>query len=255
MMVSLLPDRPRPLLFAHRGCSSLAPENTFASFRKAREIGSPGIELDVHVCASGELIVAHDDNFTRTARDRRAIQDLDYQEIKKIDVGSWFDSLFREEHPPVLDDVLEEFCPDIYIDIELKTNITKNDPLPELLAKKIIKMGDRALKSTVVSSFNPFCLAEFKKLCPHIPTAIIWSSNKEVPLILRRGFGRMLSHCDYLKPDKNQINVFSFFRFSILEGRPLVPWTVDESDSAAKLIEIGCEGIISNRPQDLGIIR
>lgn len=253
-MVPLLPDRPRPLLFAHRGCSSLAPENTFASFRKARELGSPGIELDVHVCASGELIVAHDNDFTRTAQDGRAVRDLGYREIRNIDVGAWFDPLFRGEHPPVLDDILEEFCPDMYIDVELKTNVTKNDPLPELFAKKILKMGDRALQSIVVSSFNPFCLAKFKKLCPHIPAAVIWSSNKEVPLILRRGFGRVLSHCDYLKPDKNQVNAFSFFRFSVLEGRPLIPWTVDERGSAAKLIKTGCEGIISNRPQDMGAL-
>ncbi|MDR0602022.1 MAG: glycerophosphodiester phosphodiesterase, partial [Treponema sp.] len=198
-------------------------------------------------------IVAHDGNFTRTAGDNRVIKKLDYQEIKKIDVGSWFDSRFRGECPPILDDILEEFCPNIYIDIELKTNITKNDLLPELLAKKILKMGDRALKSVTVSSFNPFCLAEFKKLCPHIPTAIIWSADKKVPFILRRNFGRILSHCDYLKPDKNQVSSFS--RFSILEGRLLVPWTVDEPESAEKLIKIGCEGFISNRPQDLRIIR
>jgi glycerophosphoryl diester phosphodiesterase len=252
--VPLLPDRSRPLLFAHRGCSFLAPENTFAAFKKAREIGSPGIELDIHVCASGELVVAHDNDFKRTAGDNRTMEELSYQEIKRIDVGSWFDPAFRGENPPLLDDILEEFCPGIYIDIELKTKNTVNDPLPELLAKKIIRMGDRALKSVVISSFNPICLATFKRLCPHIPTAIIWSANREVPFILRRGFGRILSHCDFLKPDKNQVTLFSRFRFSVLEGRPLVPWTIDDPKTAAKLMNIGCEGIISNRPQNLGII-
>jgi len=67
-VIPLLPDRPRPLLFAHRGCSSLAPENTMAAFATALRVGSPGVELDVHRCATGELVVAHDDCFTaRTA--------------------------------------------------------------------------------------------------------------------------------------------------------------------------------------------
>ena len=98
--VPLLPDRKRPMLFAHRGCSSLAPENTMASFKKAREVGAPGIELDIHVCKSGELVVVHDDTFQRTAGDSRAIADLTLAEIQAIDVG-------KGERPPLLDDGLE----------------------------------------------------------------------------------------------------------------------------------------------------
>jgi glycerophosphoryl diester phosphodiesterase len=249
--VPLLPDRKRPLVFAHRGCSSLAPENTFASFKKAREIGAPGIELDIHVCASGELVVAHDDTFQRTAGDARAVKSLNFEEIKAVDIGSFFDPAFKGERPPLLDDVLEEFCPGMYIDIELKTRETKNDPLPGLLAEKLKRFGDRAQKSVTVSSFNPFSLLAFKKLCPQIPTAVIWSADTEVPFILRHGFGRILAHCDYLKPVYHQVNSFSRFRYTTLEGRPMIPWTVDEPQLAEKLLKTGCIGIITNRPQDM----
>jgi glycerophosphoryl diester phosphodiesterase len=243
----LLPDRSRPLIFAHRGCSSLAPENTLAAFRRARETGAPGIELDVHVCRSGELVVAHDDTFARTAGDPRAVADLSLEEIRRINVGV-HSSL--TEYPPLLDEVLEEFCPGMYIDIELKTRKTGDDPLPLLTARKLEQFGDRALCSVTVSSFNPFALAAFKKHCPTDPTAAIWSADREVPLILRRGFGRFISRCDYLKPVYLQVNRFSRFRFSVLEGRPLVPWTVDDRGLAERLLETGCEGIITNRPQD-----
>jgi glycerophosphoryl diester phosphodiesterase len=249
--VPLLPNRKRPLVFAHRGCSSLAPENTFASFKKAREIGAPGIELDVHICASGELVVAHDDTFHRTAGDPRAIKDLSLNEIKTLDIGSFFDPAFKGEHPPLLEDVLEEFCPEMYIDIELKTRKTKDDPLPGLLAEKLKQFGDGAQKSVTVSSFNPFAILSFKQLCPQIPTAIIWSADTEVPLILRYGFGRILSHCDYLKPIYKQANSFSRFRFTTLEGHPIVPWTIDALQLPEKMLKIGCTGIITNRPQDM----
>lgn len=252
----LLPDRPRPLVFAHRGCSSLAPENTLAAFRKARETGAPGMELDIHVCRSGELVVAHDDSFARTAGDPRAIADLSWEEIRKINVGGGvFPPGTRlgehtAEHPPLLDEVLEEFCPGMYIDIELKTEKTKDDPLPLLAARKLEQFGDRVLNSVTVSSFNPFALAAFKKHCPRVPTAVIWSADREVPLILRRGLGRFISRCDYLKPVHLQVNRFSHFRFSVLEGRPLVPWTIDDRGLAERVLGIGCEGIITNRPQD-----
>ncbi|GHV53114.1 glycerophosphoryl diester phosphodiesterase [Spirochaetia bacterium] len=245
--VPLLPDRKRPLLFAHRGCSSLAPENTMASFKKAREVGAPGIELDIHVCKSGELVVAHDDTFQRTAGDSRAIAELTLAEIQAIDVG-------KGEHPPLLDDVLEEFCPGMYIDIELKTRKTRDDPLPGLLAEKLKRFGDRALKSVTVSSFNPFCLAVFKKLCPQVPTAAIWSADTEVPFILRYGFGRVIADCDYVKPTHRQVHWWSHFNFHV-EGRPMVPWTIDDPGLAKKMLQLGCTGIITNRPQDLAVFR
>jgi glycerophosphoryl diester phosphodiesterase len=258
--VPLLPERKRPLVFAHRGCSSLAPENTFAAFKKARDTGAPGIELDIHVCApeglsAGKLVVAHDDTFKRTAGDERAIADLTYDEIKRIDVGSFFDSSFRGEHPPLIEEILEEFCPPLYVDIELKSSKTREDPLPELLADLLQKMGDRILRAVTVSSFNPFAIGTFKRLCPRTPTAVIYCADKEVPLILRHGFGRILSHCDYLKPRHTQVSAFNRFRFTALEGRPLVPWTIDDTALAEKMLKKGCEGIITNRPQDmLGLI-
>jgi glycerophosphoryl diester phosphodiesterase len=251
-----------------------------AAFRKARDIGAPGIELDVHICAggsragsAGELVVAHDDTFRRTVPEGpngagRPIEELDFAEIREIDVGAAFGrqspiqdtqaagpgASFTGEHPPLLDQMLEEFCPDMYIDIELKTRKTKEDPLPFQVADLLRRMGDRILKSVTVSSFNPFSIREFKKLCPQVPTAIIWSADTEVPFPLRYGFGRFLSHCDYLKPVHRQVNRFSHFRFSALERRPLVPWTVDDPNLARRLLETGCEGIISNRPQDMAAL-
>jgi glycerophosphoryl diester phosphodiesterase len=223
-----------------------------AAFRKARETGAPGLELDIHVCASGELVVAHDDTFERTAGDSRALEGLRYREIKSIDVGSFFAPDFSGEHPPLLDDVLEAFCPEMYIDIELKTGKAKDDPLPGLLADKIRRFGDKVQGSVTISSFNPFAIRAFKQCCPQIPTAIIWCAAPSVPPLLRRGFGRFLSHCDYLKPEHTQVSRFTRFPLSALESRPLVPWTVDDPALAQKLWGQGCAGIITNRPQDMG---
>lgn len=263
--VPLLPDRKRPLLFAHRGCSSLAPENTMAAFKKARDYDAPGIELDIHAALDRKLVVAHDDTFIRTAASDnngkgKKAEELSYDEIKRIDVGSFFGSEWSAETPPLLEEVLEEFCPGMYVDIELKSRKTKDDPLPGLLAEKLKALGSKISAAVTVSSFNPFCIKTFKKewqkiggsaSLPDIPTAIIFCVDKEVPRILWHGFGRILSGCDYLKPIHEQVNSFSMLRFSRLEGRSVVPWTIDDPLLAKKMIRAGCEGIITNRPQEM----
>jgi glycerophosphoryl diester phosphodiesterase len=265
MRAALLPDRPRPLVFAHRGLVAFSPENTMAAFRKAHELGVPGIELDIHATTDGKLAVAHDDTFQRTAPpgnngDGKKLEELSYEEIRRIDVGSFFGPEFSGEHPPLLEEVLEEFCPAMYVDIELKSRTTKNDPLPALLAEKLKALGKKISAAVTVSSFNPVCLKTFKRSWQQIreseklediPTAIIFSVNEELPWLLHHGFGRIIADCDYLKPIYKQVNGFSLFRWSAIEGRPVVPWTVDDGAVAEKLVKAGCEGIITNRPQDM----
>jgi glycerophosphoryl diester phosphodiesterase len=250
-MIPLLPDQPRPLLYAHRGCSSLAPENTFAAFSLARTQRSPGIELDVHLCASGELVVTHDDTFLRTAKDLRPVETLSWQEIKAIDISAFFDSSYRNERVPLLDAVLEEFCPGIYLDIEMKTKKISHDLLPLRLAEKLSAFGDRVTQAVSVSSFNPISLRAFKKAAPHIPTALIWSKDKEVPPLLWRGLGCLLCPCDYYKPEYLQFNSFIHSLGYAISKRPIAVWTVDNNSSAKQLVAQGAEAIITNRPQDM----
>jgi len=226
-----------------------------AAFATALRVGSPGVELDVHRCATGELVVAHDDCFTaRTApgQDPGApIEKLPWDAIKEIDVGSFFDHRFAAERPPLLGDVLDACCPAAYIDIELKTRATRDDPLPGLVAALLRARGPATLAAVTVSSFNPFALRAFKRACPEVPTAVIYCVDPEVPWALRRGAGRFIAGCDYVKPERRQATALNRALLTGVEGRPLVPWTVDDVDAAARFLGLGCAGLISNRPQDL----
>jgi glycerophosphoryl diester phosphodiesterase len=231
-----------------------------AAYRKAREFGVPGIELDVHLSApeagsEGALVVAHDDTFTRTAPpgangSDRGIGEMSLAEIRVIDVGSFFGPAFSGERPPLLKEVLEEFCPAMYIDIELKSGKTVRDPLPRLVAEMLRHMGPKIEEAVTISSFNPLCIWAFKTYNPRIPAAAIWCDDPEVPRICRRGFGRIIARCDYVKPVHLQLNR-SFRSRMAREGRPIVPWTIDDPALAEKALSLGCEGIISNRPQDI----
>ncbi|MDR2501242.1 MAG: glycerophosphodiester phosphodiesterase [Treponema sp.] len=257
--VPLFPDRRRPLIFAHRGCSSLAPENTLAAFRKARDLGVPGIELDVHICATGELVVVHDGTFTRTAgpgADAAPVEELSWRAIRSLDTGSFFDPRFHQERPLRLEEALEEFCPAMYVDIELKSRRIGRDPLPGRAAALLKALGPVYAGAVSVSSFNPFCLSAFKRAAPPIPVAAIWSADRELPLVLRRGLGRWIARCDYVKPAHYRISPLARLVIGGWEQRPLVAWTVDTVELAERLARQGCAGIITNRPQDmLGILQ
>ena len=254
--LNILPERKRPLIFAHRGSMSKAPENTMAAFKLAREWGIPGIELDIHRTLDGKLVVAHDDNFLRTAPKGnngggKNIEELNYDEIKNIDAGSYLSVEWANQRVPLLEEVLEEFCPQMYVDIELKSDRTRNDALPVLLAEKLKSFGKAIAASVTISSFNPICLGTFKKTCPGIPAASLWANSKELPWFLRFGLGRVISGCDYLKPNFEKINRVSIFGYKKISGQMVIPWTVDDPRTAEKLIKLGCDGIVTNNPREM----
>jgi glycerophosphoryl diester phosphodiesterase len=245
----LFPSEEQPLLFAHRGLSSQAPENTLAAFRLAARTGIPGLELDVHLTADGELAVFHDSNLKRICGLDRLIEECAWFELRDLDAGAWRGKEFAGERIPLLREVFQEFGPDFYYDVEIKSYTAKNLGLEQKLSDLIDEFG--LAQKVAISSFNPFALRRFKKMREDVPTAIIWCHSREVPLFLRSGLGRLISGCDFIKPAYKEFlgsRQLGFYRFWAVT---VVTWTVDRQSDARKLLEAGVNGIISNRPQDI----
>ena len=246
----------RPLVFAHRGLSSLAPENTMAAFKLARELGMPGVELDVHLTSDGKLAVFHDHSTARLAGTSLELERSTWKDLSALDIGVWKDNNFKGERMIELAELFEEFGESLYYDVELKSNIAADYGLEAAVAACLRDAFASTAGLTgriLVSSFNPMALARFKYLSPAIPTAIIWSGESDVPAYLRHGEGRWIGKVDALKPDRAKVTRLSAFRWRNVGGYPVVPWTVDSPAEAARLLSLGCEGVISNRPQELGL--
>src|SRR3972149_9393656 len=109
------------MVIAHRGFSGQAPENTLASFKKARELGSDMIELDVRFSKDGHMVVMHDDTLDRTTNGRGKVADYTLKELKQLDAGSWFAPQFSDERIPNLNEVLELAKGKILVNIEIGT--------------------------------------------------------------------------------------------------------------------------------------
>jgi glycerophosphoryl diester phosphodiesterase len=254
--MALFPGIARPLLFAHRGLSSIAPENTMAAFKLARSMGMPGIEFDVHLTSDGKLAVIHDHSTARVAAASLDVERSNWKELSALDIGSWKGRKWKGERIVELRELFEEFGESFYYDIELKSSISSDYGLEAAVAaclRDAFASKGGLTGRILVSSFNPMALARFKYLSSAIPTAIIWSSDADVPAYLRHGEGRWIGKVDALKPDKAKVTRISSLRWRKLGRYPILPWTVDDKIEAARLLSLGCDGVISNKPQELGI--
>src|SRR3990172_9288447 len=128
-----------PLIFAHRGASAHAPENTLAAFRRALDDGSPAIEFDVKLSADGHAVVIHDQTVDRTTDGHGRVRELTLEQLKALDAGGWFDSAFRGERIPTLDEVLASLDRRALMNIEFTNYASPFDglvPKVTLLVKK-----------------------------------------------------------------------------------------------------------------------
>ena len=196
------------LVMAHRGFSGKAPENTLAAFRKAIEIGSDFIELDVRFSKDGHLVVFHDDTLERTTNGKGKVADFSLQELKGLDAGSWFGPSFSGEKIPTLREVLAQAKGRILVNIELK----KGDQGPYTM----MDLSDRALeevqragmeKEVLFSSFDLAALKRIRQKNQGIPVAFITKSPWDSP---REAFGGEL--LPFLNPRKSTFNEASFAR-------------------------------------------
>lgn len=249
MKLSPYPGERRPLIFGHRGATHDAPENTRAAFARSAEQGVPGIELDIHMCASGELVVIHDHSLSRTAGAEGIVEHFSYAELAELDIGGWFGEEFSGERIMTLDQVFEEFGDTFYFDIELK----ELERMDNGFARKTMECIQKyhMERRVIVSSFNPFIIRTFRKLNTDIPTAHIYSGHVDVPPLLRRGFGYFVTRPDVIKPHYERINDFNIALFSKILGLPMITWSVDTLEDGEQLHRMGVQGLISNRAERL----
>jgi glycerophosphoryl diester phosphodiesterase len=219
-----------------------------AAFREAKRSGIPGIELDIHRCATGEIVVCHDLDLFRVTGEHRIITESSLDAVRNLNAGTSFGHGFNEQ-VPLLEELFSEFGDSLYYDIEIKHQDTKSNSVETALTGLIQRYGLE--HCCMVSSFNPFAIRAFKQLNPRVPTAIIYSRSRSVPLLLRRGQGRYISKCDVMKPSSRCASRYAVFRHTRLSGMPVIPWTVDTVDEARKLIARGVQGIISNDPEPI----
>jgi glycerophosphoryl diester phosphodiesterase len=234
-----------PDIFAHRGVSSLCPENTMEAFEKAVEIGARGIELDVHLSRDGKLVVCHDEMLNRTTNGKGIIMDLDYEDIRKLDAGSWFSREFTGARVPLLEDVLYLLRDrGMVLNIELKT-----DYFPyKGIEKKVVRLvADYDMdERIIISSFNHYSVARLKAEAPRLKAGLLYSCHIYRPA----EYAKFLT-AEALHPAMHTVTP-EIIADAKKAGYAVNVWFYGErfdEDSARRNLASGVDCIITNFPQ------
>jgi glycerophosphoryl diester phosphodiesterase len=163
----MLESLPRPIIFAHRGASAYAPENTIAAFELALTQQADAIELDVKLSADGHVVVIHDSTVDRTTNGRGRVKDLSLSELRSLDAGSSFSEKFHGEKIPTLDEVFETVGRRIFINVELTNYNTPRDHLVEMVCMLVKK--HQLQKRILFSSFLGSNLSKARSYLPDVP--------------------------------------------------------------------------------------
>ena len=131
---NLIFDLPLPVIFAHRGASRFAPENTLAAFNLAVIQGADAIELDAKLTADGQIVVFHNQTLERTTSAIGKIGEKTLSELKELDASVHFDKIYQNERIPTLEEVFEAVGQRIFISVKLTNYASPNDRLPEKVA-------------------------------------------------------------------------------------------------------------------------
>ncbi|MFW5852429.1 MAG: glycerophosphodiester phosphodiesterase [Nanoarchaeota archaeon] len=232
-------------VMAHRGASSIAPENTILAFKKAIEHGAHYIELDVRMCKTGELVVMHDSKVNRTTSGKGYIARKTLAELKKL-------NLKRKQKIPTLEEAIVTVKGKCKLNIEIKSpkfNQKYIDTLIKLLEKHNFE------DQVVISSYNHKMLKHIKEQKPSIETAALFIEKKSPSLIVRRLYyiGTFIRKTKRVKADAlnlpHQFITKRTVKSAINEGLKVNAWTVNSDKAITRMKLLGVDGIITNYPQ------
>ena len=234
-------SRPLPLIIAHRGDLSNAPENTLPAFQRARESGADGIELDVRLTRDDQLVVYHDRGLKRIGGVRSLVTNTTLQEMRSLDVGGWFGPEFRGLQAPTLDEVFELLPPDYLVNVEMKAVIDRMRLIAHKVAEVVKRHGRQG--STLVSSFNPISLWELRKIEPCILRGYIWS-RRHPPPIRSRCFSRMV-RAHWYDPAHDSYNP-RLMRNMRRRNVKTLAWDVDFDRDLSRMASSGLDAVVTD---------
>ena len=240
----MLPELPRPIIFAHRGASANAPENTLASFKLALAQGADAIELDAKLSADGHVVICHDPTLERTTDGTGFLSRKTLAELRALDAGSSFSDKFRGEKIPLLEDVFEAVGKKLLINIELTNYATPFDSLVEKVCALVTKHGLEG--SVIFSSFFAPNLKKAFRLLPNVPRGLLarpgWKGA------WARSFGFTFGDYAALHPNLCDTDVQQIQRVHRLKRRVHV-WTVKATEQIIRLKDWGVDGIFTPNPE------
>ena len=222
------------LVIGHRGAKGHLAENTLPSIDKALYLGVDGVEIDIFRCASGELVVFHDQTLEKLTNSSGYIEQLDLDSIKKIEVLNGFTI-------PTLEEVLNLINGRVLVNIELKGSNTAflTDSLLQTYFKKETWLPDKIL----ISSFNWEELKVFYNLNKEVPIAVLTEDDPLDAIPIAKSLNAMAINPNFKLLTKGNIAKIK------KAGLKIFTWTVNQPEQIDIMIDLGVDGIITDFPE------
>ncbi|MCC7483487.1 MAG: hypothetical protein IT529_00730 [Burkholderiales bacterium] len=228
------------MAIAHRGASSYAPENTFAAFDLALEVGARELEFDVQESADGALVVIHDDALDRTTDGAGPVAKQTLAALRKLDAGSWFHPRFAGQRIPALPEVLARYAGRARLHVELKGKT------PTLAGKTVECIRSYAAAGAVtLTSFQKERLAEARLCAPDIPAGWLLRTiaGAEIAAARALGLAQLCPKADIVTPE--------LVRSLRAAGFLVRAWGVASEALMEQVVRAGADGMTVNFPDRL----
>jgi len=223
-------------IIAHRGAAGKTPENTLTAFQQAIEDGTDWIELDVQETADGEVVVIHDSDFMKLAGNKLKVKDATLEQMRNIDIGSWFDPSFSIDRVPTLTEALEAARGKVNVVIELK--YYGHDKMLEQRVVDIVE--DAGMENEIaIMSLNHGGIRKIRALRPD------WN----IGLLSARAIGNITRlDVDFLAVATGMATSV-FVRRAHQAGKQVFVWTVNSPMVMSRMLSMGVDGIITDEPE------
>lgn len=242
------------IIVGHRGAGGLAPENTIAAIKVGLDNKVDRIEIDVHQSKDGKIVVMHDESLDRTTNGKGMIKDKTWDEISNLDAGYKFSPEFKNEPVPLLEDVIQFIAGRAVLIIEIKGG-SEYYPGIEQHVVDVIRENN-AMDWCLVHSFYTGVLEKLHQIAPELELHKLFAVKFPLlPIMLVDGGLEFYSFRKH--PYISEYSLF--YRFAnrrIIKklhrsGKKVNVWTVDDAETANKLLKLGVDGIITNYPDKI----
>ncbi|HLY58935.1 MAG TPA: glycerophosphodiester phosphodiesterase family protein [Stellaceae bacterium] len=233
-----------PSVIGHRGAAGLAPENTLAGFRLARNLGVEWVEFDVRLTADRRCVVMHDRTLDRTTDGSGPVDEATLEGIAACDAGSWFDRRFAGEAVPTLEETLDLLAAlGLGANVELKPESGQETELAEAACGIVAGMWRGA--APIISSFSVPALAAARQAAPDLRRGLLLDDDMGDWRALADEVGAATIHCRHSRLTRARTAEMR------AAGFPVLAYTVNHAGRFRELAAWGVASVFSDRPDRL----
>ena len=239
-----------PLRFAHRGSRILWPENTMAAFQGAADLGYVHIETDIHATRDGRIVIFHDDRLERLTDGTGFVWDWRWEDLKRLDAAHHFDAAAgypmrgHGERIPLLEDVLASW-PHVQFNLDLK-----QAGIEAPLWEEIERLGAR--DRVLIGAFQQGRVRTFRSLSGGSVATAAGPSEVLRAMAAARLGQRLRGAYDALQVPEwaRGLRVVTprLVDSAHAGGKQVHVWTVNDPGDMRRLLDLGVDGIVTDRP-------